>query len=441
MKKIISLIIFVVLVLALSVTAFAEKTDEKEYDPLYAKIIASGHCGAENNGYNIRWFINEYGDLVLSGPGKMVDYDYLGFSASTSPWADYNYFVKTLTIHVGMTNIGDYAFFRLENLRGKLEIPDGIVTIGDHAFDGCSGFTGNLVIPKSVKYIRQFAFENCSGFTGDVIIPGSVILIEKGAFGGTSNVNNLFVFEDNNSYCSKNGILYTKNKKEIVACPGGKSGFLEIPENVTTIGEYAFSGCDKFTGDLIIPNSVTVIEDGAFDNCDGFSGNLILSENVTTIGNFAFNFCEKLTGKLVFPSTVKTIGNGAFSFCGIDEYYFKGDAPSVYDALDYRRSFDKDVTIYYPENNATWIIENGKWNGYTAKPWKADIVYGDVDGNEKINVLDANLIRRYTAKLEELDDIQLKGADVDSNGKVNVLDANLIRRYSAKLIDKFPAEG
>ena len=71
---------------------------------------------------------------------------------------------------------------------------------------------------------------------------------------------------------------------------------------------------------------------------------------------------------------------------------------------------------------------------------KLSFIYGDVDGNGKVNVLDANLIRRYAAKLVDFDENQLQAADVDGNGKVNVLDANLVRRYAAKLVDKFPAE-
>ncbi|MBR3952905.1 MAG: dockerin type I repeat-containing protein, partial [Oscillospiraceae bacterium] len=71
---------------------------------------------------------------------------------------------------------------------------------------------------------------------------------------------------------------------------------------------------------------------------------------------------------------------------------------------------------------------------------KLNFIYGDVDGNGKVNVLDANLIRRYSAKLVDFDENQLQAADVDGNGKVNVLDANLVRRYAAKLVDKFPAE-
>ncbi|MBR2041234.1 MAG: leucine-rich repeat protein, partial [Oscillospiraceae bacterium] len=69
-----------------------------------------------------------------------------------------------------------------------------------------------------------------------------------------------------------------------------------------------------------------------------------------------------------------------------------------------------------------------------------DVIYGDINGDEKVNVLDANLIRRYSAKIMEFDDRQLLAADVSGDGKVNVLDANLVRRYSAKIIDIFPVE-
>ncbi|MBQ7874102.1 MAG: InlB B-repeat-containing protein [Oscillospiraceae bacterium] len=72
---------------------------------------------------------------------------------------------------------------------------------------------------------------------------------------------------------------------------------------------------------------------------------------------------------------------------------------------------------------------------------KEEILLGDVDGNGKINVLDANLVRRYAAKFIDFDEKQLSAADVDGNGSVNVLDANLIRRYAAKIIEAFPAEG
>ena len=63
---------------------------------------------------------------------------------------------------------------------------------------------------------------------------------------------------------------------------------------------------------------------------------------------------------------------------------------------------------------------------------------GDVNGDESVNVLDANLVRKYAAKLIDFDEKQLVSADVNGDGKINVLDANLIRKFAAKLIDSFP---
>ncbi|MBQ7874339.1 MAG: dockerin type I repeat-containing protein, partial [Oscillospiraceae bacterium] len=68
------------------------------------------------------------------------------------------------------------------------------------------------------------------------------------------------------------------------------------------------------------------------------------------------------------------------------------------------------------------------------------VLYGDVNGDGKVNVLDANLVRRHAAELIELDETQAVAADVNGDGKVNVLDANLIRRYAAELISVFPIE-
>ncbi len=70
----------------------------------------------------------------------------------------------------------------------------------------------------------------------------------------------------------------------------------------------------------------------------------------------------------------------------------------------------------------------------------SELLLGDVDGSGRVNIIDANMIRRHAAKLITLEEEQLLAADVNGDGKVNIIDANLIRRYVAHLIDVFPAE-
>lgn len=65
-------------------------------------------------------------------------------------------------------------------------------------------------------------------------------------------------------------------------------------------------------------------------------------------------------------------------------------------------------------------------------------IWGDVDGNEKINMTDALLAARHVAKIVALDDGQRVCANVDGKGEVTMTDALLIARYATKLIASFP---
>ncbi|MBR3611186.1 MAG: leucine-rich repeat protein [Oscillospiraceae bacterium] len=67
-------------------------------------------------------------------------------------------------------------------------------------------------------------------------------------------------------------------------------------------------------------------------------------------------------------------------------------------------------------------------------------IYGDINGDGKVNVIDANLIRRYAAKMIELEEEQLSVADVNGDGKVNVLDTSSVIQNTADVIDFFPVE-
>ena len=58
---------------------------------------------------------------------------------------------------------------------------------------------------------------------------------------------------------------------------------------------------------------------------------------------------------------------------------------------------------------------------------------GDVNGDGVVKAADARLALRYSAKLEDLSEEQLKAADVDKSGIVNASDARTILRVSAKL--------
>jgi hypothetical protein len=87
---------------------------------------------------------------------------------------------------------------------------------------------------------------------------------------------------------------------------------VKLPENITSVGEFAFSDC-RGLDSIIIPNSVTTIKDGAFSYCSGLTG-IIIPNSVTTVGGVAFSDCPNLTS-VTIGTSVTSIGNYAFARC------------------------------------------------------------------------------------------------------------------------------
>ena len=72
------------------------------------------------------------------------------------------------------------------------------------------------------------------------------------------------VKEGNENYSSYNGVLFNKDKTELICCPIGKIETYVIPDGVKTIGSYAFKDCSNLWS-VIIPDTVEVIGDYAFN--------------------------------------------------------------------------------------------------------------------------------------------------------------------------------
>lgn len=87
---------------------------------------------------------------------------------------------------------------------------------------------------------------------------------------------------------------------------------ITIPNSVTSIGSFAFSGCRSLTS-IIIPDNVTSISDHVFNGCSGLT-NITIPGGVTSIDSCAFYGCSSLMS-ITIPSSVTSIGGGAFGWC------------------------------------------------------------------------------------------------------------------------------
>lgn len=63
----------------------------------------------------------------------------------------------------------------------------------------------------------------------------------------------------------------------------------------------------------------------------------------------------------------------------------------------------------------------------------SDKLYGDVNGDGKVNIKDATDIQRAAASIIELTDVQNVVADVNGDSKVNIKDATGIQKFAASL--------
>ena len=289
--------------------------------------------------------------LTISGKGPMwSDYTEL-FS-----WFRYKDDIQHVIIESGVTSIGDFAFVFCNNLT-SVTIPNSVTSIDEDAFAECSGLT-SIYIPNSVTYIGQCAFDGCSGLTS-LSIPNDVTYIGDYAFRRCSGLKSILVESGNPNYDSRNNcnaIIETSSNSLIVGCMN-----TIIPNNVTSIGEYAFDGCSGLTT-IYIPNGVTSIGDCAFLGCSGLTS-LSIPNSVTSI-ELTFINCTGLT-YIVIPNSMTFIGVRVFDGCSsLTDYYIWSDKVPSTDSKSFSGANIENATLHVPAASVEIYKQTYPWSGF-----------------------------------------------------------------------------
>lgn len=260
----------------IGVDAFPENNENGEYlnFPFYTQYKWCVYIGNAQNPYLVlyraRW-LNEYIEEIHPNTKVIAD--------------------------KGMTCLGSLMISK-----EGITVPDSVEYIGNGAFCGSNGYNVNINIGKNVKEIGEYVF----------------------AKQGQSIVKSINVSPDNQYYTSENGVLYNKDKTELIAYTSANADVTEftVPSTVKTIKSYAFYSAGYLT-DIILSENLEIIEDGAFCGCSSLI-NINIPDKVTSFGEKSFNGCVNLT-EITISSCVSNFGQAAFYGCdNLRDVYYTG---------------------------------------------------------------------------------------------------------------------
>lgn len=240
----------------------------------------------------------------------------------------------------------------------SVTLNEGLEIIGNNAFRGCSSLT-SVTIPSTVEAMYMNVFEGCSSLRYIISLattppPIYSYIEDTRNFHPFNNTNNCLIYvpDDsvdaykkanvwsdvqerivplssfNPSLGNKFEATYTDGTtydvlcndveeeltQEVVRMHSNYKNILSarIGDCVTSIGNYAFSGCSSLTS-CTIGSGVTSIGSDAFSNCTSLSS-IEIPDSVTSIGIRTFNYCTSITSVSI-GNSVTSIGDNLFLGC------------------------------------------------------------------------------------------------------------------------------
>ena len=346
--------------------------------------------------------------------------------ATTEEWDG-----KKQSFTTGVTNVGDRAFKDCQYLTCMF-LDDGITTIGDHAFYA-DEYLSAINMPRKLELIDKYAFYGCDTLTFVRARACSRLKrIEDHAFYSCTMLAELrlpdcltyigpWAFAWDRILGQEDTTLGLPSSLQVIDT--GAFAFvnhhknLNIPANVTRIGDYAFM-CDYYMNNLTFSpgDQKLTIGKAAFAG-DNHMKSVDLSNRVAQIDRCAFAGCELLE-EAYFGDKIDTIQARAFTSVdaalqlaiktvlngilapddpdGNEEHaddiaagltqiakvtqlkraiFKNAPAKSIYGAADTNSSFPRDCVVYYPQGSYTWAAElkdDGTWQGYKTGLWHGD---------------------------------------------------------------------
>ena len=263
----------------------------KNFATIYRNHEAFDFAFTDGGYYVVTSFPDDQPNKNRHGVFKLV-----GLNSSTTEYAPtassytvdgYTYDLAEITYNAceSYTNLKTVDLSRLSYLR----------EIWNYAFKGCSALTTIKLNSSTSLGIRTEAFANCTSLT-TLNLTSNVYDFGASAVNGCSNLKTITVSTLNKHLCDVNGIVYSKDKTELVRCPPGHNTTIfnhsSFPSTLKEIGFEAFATCKKIQM-VHIPYGVKSIR-MCFQECTGLT-TLQIPSSATDFGYGTFGFIPNLT--------------------------------------------------------------------------------------------------------------------------------------------------
>ena len=199
--------------------------------------------------------------------------------------------VRSIVAAEGITRIGSEAFCLFPNLE-SVELPESVSFIADLAFMGCPKLKSVQIAPQTEIVFSAFQLDYALCDAQQLLILNDRLIDYCGTENTVLNV------PENVTVIGENAFAEHAELQEI-----------NIPEGVTAIGNAAFSACTGLQS-ITLPPALDAIAPGTFAGCSALES-LVIPETVTAIGAEAFSRCTALQ-TLSIPKTVQSVGENAF---------------------------------------------------------------------------------------------------------------------------------
>lgn len=189
---------------------------------------------------------------------------------------------------------------------GAVTLPQNTLHISPSAFSYCHSITG-VTLHEGLVSIGAYAFEDATHLN-NVIIPASVSYLGSSLFGGCTALNSLTLEEGNTHYFADGMAIYSMAGDTLVSYHKSADSVF-LPDGLLVVDGFDGNNNVKY---VHIPNSVNTIGANAFVYSSLKS--IEMPEQMTEVGDFAFYECNSLV-HVGMPTTLGTLGRGCFEGC------------------------------------------------------------------------------------------------------------------------------